>query len=172
MVAAHYHPQFNSSEADIVLISSEGTLYQVPSFVLRATSGFWNSLLSLPSDPDSKSSTSSPILTSQSDTTLEPMLHLMSGLPIPSWSQKQFNPDESNEKHFVELKNLLTLAESWDAPGPLSILRFRMAVPIFLEQPLCLYTIITHFDWVPEAKLVSKHSLGLNLFDEEHEEVV
>jgi hypothetical protein len=100
------------------------------------------------------------------------MLRLMSGLPISSWSQKQFDSDESNEKYFVELENLLTLAESWDAPGPLSILRFGMTAPMFLEQPLRLYAIATHFDWVPEAKLASKHSLGLNLFDDEHEEVL
>ncbi|KAE9396352.1 hypothetical protein BT96DRAFT_792474, partial [Gymnopus androsaceus JB14] len=113
-----------------------------------------------------------PIPTSQNDAILEPMLRLMSGLPIPFWSQRECDSDESNEKYFVEIEALLTLAESWDAPGPLSILRFGITSPMFLDQPLRLYAIATHFEWHPEAKLASKHSLGLDLYDDEHEEAL
>ncbi|KAJ3936516.1 MAG: hypothetical protein NXY57DRAFT_985197 [Lentinula lateritia] len=164
-----YHPQFCSSEADIVLRSLEGTLYRVPSFVLRSASGFWNALLSISSQ--TPASSSSPLPTSQHNNILEPMLRLMSGLPIPSWTPDPESAD-SDEECISEIENLLLLAESWDAPGPLSFLRFGITAPMFLEQPLRLYALATHFGWVPEAKVASKHSLGLNLYDDEHEEVL
>ncbi|KAJ3724395.1 hypothetical protein C8R42DRAFT_623366 [Lentinula raphanica] len=164
-----YHPLFSSLEADIVLCSLEGTLYRIPSYVLRSASGFWNTLLSVPSQ--TSASTSSPIPASQHDAVLEPMLCLMSGLPIPPW-----NPDpeseESDDKSITEIEALLMLAETWDAPGPLSFLRLGLTSPMFLEQPLRLYALATHFGWTPEAQLASKYSLGLNLYDDEHEEAL
>ncbi|KAJ4471404.1 hypothetical protein J3R30DRAFT_3241462, partial [Lentinula aciculospora] len=112
-----------------------------------------------------------PIPTSQHNAILEPMLCLMSGLPISSWTPDPESED-SEEKCISEMENLLMLAESWDAPGPISFLRFGVTAPIFLEQPLRLYALATHFGWVSEAKLASKHSLGLNLYDDEYEEVL
>ncbi|KAJ3986633.1 hypothetical protein F5890DRAFT_1436854 [Lentinula detonsa] len=163
-----YHPLFSSPEADTVISSLEGTLYRVPSFVLRSTSRFWDTLLSIPSQ---STSTSSPIPASQNNDILVPMLCLMSGLPIPPWTPDP-ESEESDEKCITEIENLLMLAESWDAPGPLSFLRLGVTSHMFLEQPLRLYALATHFGWVPEAKLASKYSLGLNLYDDEYEEVL
>ncbi|KIK58306.1 hypothetical protein GYMLUDRAFT_108240, partial [Collybiopsis luxurians FD-317 M1] len=123
------------------------------------------SLLSLPSS----SSSSSPIPASQPDAILEPMLRLMSGLPIPPWTVSVSSNDHYDErahqlKTISQISSLLTLAESWDAPGPLSILRLSITSPPFLAHPLRLYALATHFNWIPEAKLASKHSLSLNLF--------
>ncbi|KAF5387574.1 hypothetical protein D9757_006580 [Collybiopsis confluens] len=59
----------------------------------------------------------------------------------------------------------LYLTEHWDAPGPQSILRLTITSPPFLAHPLRLYALSTHFGWIPEAKLASKHTLGMNLYE-------
>ncbi|KAF9061296.1 hypothetical protein BDP27DRAFT_1429110 [Rhodocollybia butyracea] len=122
-----YHPQFNSPEADITLSSLEGTLYRIPSFVLKSTSGFFEScflyrLLRLPSRLPN----------------CPPNLHLPPQSPPPKMTPSSSHalpherpphprlvqdpsddPDpEADDKRYTELETLLTLAESWEAPGP------------------------------------------------------
>jgi len=155
---ATYHPLFNSEDADITLRSSAGTLYRVSSFTLRNTSGFFDAMLSLPQTDSAGQS--SPIPVNEKSEVLEKVLRMMSGLEITPWES------------FDELEDVASLAERWDAPGPLSIIRSGISAPLFLEQPLRLYAIATHFDWQAEAKLASKFTLSLSLFDESHRAVL
>jgi hypothetical protein len=44
-----YHPEFSSEEADVILAAKESTMYfRVHSFTLKSTSGFFNTMFSLP----------------------------------------------------------------------------------------------------------------------------
>ncbi|KAK7458078.1 hypothetical protein VKT23_009984 [Stygiomarasmius scandens] len=160
-----YHPKFDSEEGDITLRSLEGTLYRVPSFVLRTTCGFFESMFALlsksSSNPGNNPNTnSSPIPTSQPDKTLSVLLLMISGLEIPMWTS------------FDDVCSLLQLCESWEAPGPISIIRSSITSPLFLSDPLKLYATATHFGWEEEAKLASTHTLKLNLHDEQYEETL
>ncbi|KAK0491701.1 hypothetical protein EDD18DRAFT_1358477 [Armillaria luteobubalina] len=60
-VAAEYHPTFNAPDADTVLSSLDGTLYRLPSSVLK------------------------PIPIHERDVVLERFLQIISGLAIPPW---------------------------------------------------------------------------------------
>ncbi|KAK7471255.1 hypothetical protein VKT23_002663 [Stygiomarasmius scandens] len=148
--SSKYHPEFDALDADIVLSSNEGTFYRVHSIFLKTASGFFRGMLELPVSSPSNS----PIPTSQSDTTLYNFLSLISSRIPPALFSS-----------FSTVLDLLYLCESWDAPGPISILRSGITAPSFLAQPLELYRVAVHFGWEEEAKLASTHTLKLDLFD-------
>ncbi|KIM35439.1 hypothetical protein M413DRAFT_32470 [Hebeloma cylindrosporum] len=147
-----YHALFSLSDADFVIRSLQGTLYRIHSYTLRITSGFFESMFSL---PQPKNSLISDVLdVYEDDFPLELLLKMIIGLPIPRW------------KSLCDLARVLALAEKWDTPGPLSIMRNALTAPQFLhDHPLSCYSLATHFDWKEEAKIASTHTLTLNLSD-------
>ncbi|KAK1226585.1 hypothetical protein PQX77_010425 [Marasmius sp. AFHP31] len=160
-IGLKYHTKFSSLEADTVLRSNDDTLYRVPSFVLRSTSAFFNSLLSLPTNDVSKyqhdNDAAHPIPIPHPDRTVAPVLSMLCGLEIPSWTS------------FDEVEEILGLAEDWEAPGPLSVIRSSVTAPMFLAEPLRLYAVASHFGWDEEIKLSSTCTLDLDLFAEENQ---
>jgi len=153
-----YHPPFDSQDADIVLRSTGGTYYRIPSFTLRNTSGFFRTMLSLPQNGDTQKD--DPIPINEKDGVLERVLRMISGLETPKWES------------FDEVDDVLSLVENWDTPGPLAIIRSAITSPLFLADPLRLYVIATHFEWEEEAKLASKYTLSLSLHDDEYQAVL
>jgi hypothetical protein len=155
-----YHPHFDQQDADTVLSSSEGTLYRVPSYVLRSTSGLFRTILSLP-QPRSQNSevhnVEEVIAADEKGNIVERVLRLMCGLETPKWES------------FDQLEGAITLADKWDAPGPLSIIRSAITAPSFLADPLRLYVLATHCGWQEEAKIASTHTLMLSLYDDIHQ---
>jgi len=150
-------PLLSPTDADIVLRSLEGTLYQVSTFVLRSNSGFFNTMFSLP-QPETHQD-GGPVMTPildvyENDFPVETLLCLMSGIPILEW--ETINAFES----------VLHLAERWDTPKPLNFLRSALTAHRFIETyPLRCYRLTTHFNWKAEAKLASSHSLTLDIFN-------
>ncbi|KAK7030463.1 hypothetical protein VNI00_014048 [Paramarasmius palmivorus] len=153
-----FHAQFNSPDADIVLRSTEGTLYRIPSFVLRTTSGFFSSMLSLPG-ATSDHTDDHPIPIPHSDRVVEIVLLMLSGLEIPPLHTLSYD----------HIEEILNLTETWDTPGPQSIIRSGLTAPAFLNQPLRLYAISSHFGWEHELKLASKYTLDMDLYAQEHQ---
>ncbi|KAJ7732362.1 hypothetical protein DFH07DRAFT_755291 [Mycena maculata] len=143
-----YNEAFSSSEANIVLESSEGTL--------RTTSGLFRTILSLP--PLNGRHTHEPIPIHHPDTVIEPILRLMCGLAMCPW------------RSIDELEAVLTLAEiSWDAPGPISSLHIVLSGSKWLTTaPLHLYVLAAHFTWPAEAQRASTHTLALDLSSPAH----
>lgn len=151
-----FHPRFAAPNADIVLRSSEGTLYRIHSHTLRTSSGLFRSMLSLP-QPETDLIDTGYIPIHEPDAVLERLLRLLCGLPIPKWGSCE------------EIERVLTLAENLDCPGPISMIRLAITSPeVLLSDPLRLYAISTHFGWKSEAKLASTHTLSLNLYDIAH----
>ncbi|KAK0209336.1 hypothetical protein DFS33DRAFT_527004 [Desarmillaria ectypa] len=153
-LAATYHPSFNSPDADAILSSRDGTLYRIPSVILRRTTTFFASSY-FTFGPDSK-----PIPIHEHDVVLERLLRILSGLAIPPWHI------------FGELEGVLSLAQTWGAKGALDIIRASITAPVFLLEPLRVYAIATRFGWEEEARLASKHTLCLSLHEEQHQEAL
>jgi len=177
-----YHSDFSSSDADVIIRSIEGTLYRVHSYTLRTTSGFFDAMFSL---PQPKTIRQSPILecggstsgsfnsiphpcrdmlldVNEADMTMEPLLRLICGLPIiPPWTSLD------------EVERLVGLAEKWDTPGPMSILRSALSSFRFLHQdPLRCYALARRYGWNEEAKLASTHTLVLDILDPIHASIM
>ncbi len=153
-LAAAYHPSFNTPDADAILSSLDGTLYRLPSLVLRRTTTFFASQ-SFTFEPNSK-----PIPIHEHDVVLERLLRIISGLALPPW------------RTFDDLEGVLSLAETWGARGALGIVRASITAPMFLREPLRVYAIATRFGWEEEAELASKHTLSLSLHEEQHQEAL
>ncbi|KAJ7027707.1 hypothetical protein C8F04DRAFT_1113919 [Mycena alexandri] len=150
-----YHSAFADSDAEIVLASSEGTLYRVHAYTLRTTSGIFKTLLSLPPPPGGHGV--EPIPIDEPDKVLEPLLCLMCGLPTPPWNSLD------------DLSAVLTLAQNWGALGPIALLRPALTAHRFLAaNPIHVYALATHFGWRAEAQFASTHTLSLDLLDPKH----
>ncbi|KAG6852540.1 hypothetical protein C0991_011056 [Blastosporella zonata] len=158
--ARKVHPLFDSKEATVALYSAEGTLYRIPSFVLRNTTGYFLAILRMPlplgQQADSQAKSIYTIVVDETDVVLERILRLISGLEAPMWGSLD------------EMESVMSLAEKWDAQGPISLIRSAVTAPKFLADPLRLYGIATRFGWEEEAKLASTYTLRLSLFDEEY----
>ncbi|KAJ7318754.1 hypothetical protein DFH08DRAFT_754659 [Mycena albidolilacea] len=154
-----YHVAFADSDAEIVIASSEETLYRMHAYTLRTTSGLFKTLLSLPPPPGGHSA--EPITVHEPDAVVEPLLRLMCGLTTSPWTSLD------------QLSAVFALAQNWDAPGPIAHLRPALTSHKFLATgPLRVYTLTSHFGFRPEMQLASTHTLSLNLFDPAHADVL
>jgi len=154
-----YHALFSLSDADFVIRSLQGTLYRIHSYTLRTTSGFFESMFSLPQPRDSPNSDVLDVY--EDDFPLELLLKMISGLALPKWES------------ISDLVRVLALAEKWDTPGPLSIMRNALTSLQFLQDhPLRCYALAAHFNWNDEAKIASTYTLTLNLYDPSHSPVM
>ncbi|KDQ33704.1 hypothetical protein PLEOSDRAFT_1087921 [Pleurotus ostreatus PC15] len=153
-----YHPAFASPEANVVLRSAEGTLYRVPSFVLVNTTEFFRNGIS----PHATGTAGNDVLipVNEKDAILERLLRMLCGLSTSRW------------QGYDEVEGVLKLAEEWNTPGPLAAIRAAITTPLFLASPLRLFAVATHFGWEEEAKLASRYTLALSLYDEEHQELL
>jgi len=155
-----YDPAFAEDDANIILQSSDGIRYRVYPFTLRTTSGFFRTMLTLPqSDQSSRpcrgqGQDCGVIVLDETSKVLGTLLRMIGGLEFPKW--------KSND----ELENIWIAAEKYDMPGPLAIIRAAIATSI-LKEPLKLYSLAARFGWEDEAKIASKHSLGLSILEEE-----
>ncbi|KAG5652000.1 hypothetical protein H0H81_006652 [Sphagnurus paluster] len=153
------HPLFNSREGNIVLVSAEGTLYRIPAFILRNTTGFFRALLPpLLQAAQSQSGVVDPIEVDEKDVVVERILRMLCGLETPRWAS------------FDEIDAVITLAEKWDAPGPISVIRSAIMAPHLLQDSLRLFILASHFGWEEEAKIASTYTLTLSIYDEQHME--
>lgn len=151
-----YHPQFSSQEADIILISSDDTAYRVPHFTLRNTCGFFRNHLSGYTPHLDGTDRFPAIEVVERDKVLTKVLCMICGLQTENWES------------IDEVDDALSLAQKWDAPGPLSIIRGAITAPMFLSEPLRLYGIATKFEWDEETRIAATQTLSLNLYDEEN----
>jgi hypothetical protein len=149
-----YHPLFNDPAADTVLRSTEGTLFRVPAFVLRRTAGYFVATL-----PDTAAA--EPIPLEEPAALLERVLSILCGLPPPDAALD-----------FPTAEAVLALAERWAAPGVAARVRDAITGPAFLKEPLRLYVIAVRAGWKEEARLASRSTLVLGLYDEAHEELL
>lgn len=146
---SHYHPDFADSDADVVLVPKDGVVsFRVHSSMLRTTSGFFRTMLSL-HDPH----TAEPSLDlEESHKTLEALLRMMSGLPVP------------NITTFDAVDDLVDTMEKYDTPGPLSVVRLLVMSPAFEQDPFRLFSIACRFGWDAEARYASTLSLSCNIY--------
>lgn len=162
-----YHPLFSYPDGDLILRSTEGTLYRLHSYTLRKNSGLFDTMFSLPQPKTCRPSLNYQYPTSklypdildvyEADFPMEQILKLIYGILAP--------PRTS----FDEIETILALAEKWDTQGPLASLRPAFSASQFLDQySIRCYALSRHYGWNREAKLASTHTLALDLHDPIH----
>ncbi|KAH9940476.1 uncharacterized protein BXZ73DRAFT_88708 [Epithele typhae] len=158
-----YHELFSSTDGDVVLGSKDGVLFRVHSFTLKTTSGWFRAMYSLPQraltappSPTTSDSTTETIVVDEDAATLEGLLRIVSGLPIPRLDS------------YDVIEPLLHAAEKYDMGGPMSVVRALITTPPLLTDPLRLYTLACRYGWEDEALMASRATLQLNLHAPEH----
>ncbi|KAJ7181239.1 hypothetical protein C8R46DRAFT_1187395 [Mycena filopes] len=149
-----YHPQFNNSGADTTLRSTENTLFRVPAFVLRRTTGYFAATLS-PSASNTPTN-NEPIPLAEPAPLLARALSILCGLP-----------PEDAALDFPTAEALLALADRWSAPALATHVRSALTTPPFLAEPLRMYALAARAGWHDEARLASSRTLALRLYDDD-----
>jgi len=91
---------------------------------------------------------------------LEPLLQMVCGLEVPSMTDCDL------------IEKILFVAEKYEMPGPISILRLLAFTQSISDHPLRLYSFACRYGWEKEAKLASNQTLKLDLFDPCHQETL
>ncbi|TFK25550.1 hypothetical protein FA15DRAFT_590263 [Coprinopsis marcescibilis] len=144
----NFHPDFSDQDGDVVLASKDCTMmFRTHSYTLKTTSGFFRSI-------DVPKPSEVVYLNDRADV-LEHLLRMVSGKPLL--------PLESSSVEAV-----LHAAETYEMPGPMSIIRLAVTTAPLADNPLQMYAICTRYDWEKEAKLFSARSLSCNLHDPGH----
>ncbi|KAJ7287769.1 hypothetical protein C8J57DRAFT_1284868 [Mycena rebaudengoi] len=150
-----FHPSFSSPDGDIVLSAKDGhVLFRLHSFVLRTTSAWFQTMLSLPQNQSSATPVDA-IFMDEDEGTLELLLRMVSGLPILPVD------------NYDMVDKILFAAEKYDMPGPMSIVRLLVMTPPLLNQPFRLYTVACRYGWESEARYASTQTLAHHLYDPE-----
>lgn len=156
-----FHPSFSSSNADIILRSADNVCFKVSSHVLCTTCGFFQAMLTLPQGSNSQVH---PILdvidVGENGSSLERFLRVICCMEQPAWGSH------------LDIEETLFVADKYDAPGAVSLLRPMLHGPLFRQHPLHFYHIATHFGWEEETKLASQLTLTLDLCEVEHEGIL
>ena len=149
-------PIFSSPDADIILRSDDSrpTDFRVHRCILRAGSPFFQSMFSLP-QPESDTTERLPILdVSEPAAVLDPLLRFLYPVPDPEVSTLDM------------LVLIMFAASKYDMAAVMDRLRVLLVSPAFLETaPVRVFAIASRFDLEEEAKLASKHTLGVHVLD-------
>jgi hypothetical protein len=166
-----YHPIFSNSNGDVVLRSTEGTLYRLHSYTLRASSGLFDTMFSLPQRKICRLSQNHHYSTSgdtgiypdildvyEADFPMADVLKLIYGILTPLRTSS-----------FNEIEAILALAEKWDTQGAIANLRPVFSAPQFIDQhSIRCYALSRYHGWDHEARLASTRTLTLNLYEPIH----
>lgn len=160
-VSENVYAMFNTANADIALVSHEGTIFRVQSEILSSASGWFRTLFSLPQRlPSSTDLEDSPkpdsITMTESTRILETVLNIICWRPIP----------ELDELDFIE--DLLRTGEKYEMQGVITISRLAIMGPSLLEtHAIRIYGIVSSRGWVSETKQASAKTIGLDLLSPE-----
>lgn len=91
---------------------------------------------------------------------LEPLLRMICGLPLQL------------TKSCDLIEKVLFVAEKYEMPGPVSIIRLFSTTPFLVEQPLRLYSFACRYGWEEEVKVASNRTLKIDLFDPAYQDTL
>jgi hypothetical protein len=151
-----YDPAFAENDANIVLQSSDGVYYRIPAYTLRTTSGFFRGMMTLPVSGKDQGDDGDVIVLDEASEVLGTLFRMIGGLPFERW------------KSVDELDGILIAAEKYDMPGPIATITINLTTFVFLEQPLKSYAIAARYGMEDAAKFISKYTLSLSIYDEQH----
>jgi hypothetical protein len=112
-------------------------------------------MMTLPS-PGKDQDADDVIVLDEKSKVLGTLLRMIGGLAFVRWESAD------------EVEEILAAAEKYDMPGPIATIQVNLTTAVFLEQPLRLYAIAARYGLEEAAKVASKGTLSLSIYDEEH----
>lgn len=146
---------FSFPDADLVLRSGDPNPvdFHVHRCVLATASPFFRDMLSLPQAPSEKVEV--PVVpVSENHRTLEGLLRFVYPMPDP--------PVETLD----EISSLLGAATKYDMTAAIDVLRRLLVAPQYVQaSPTRVYAIASRYDLEEEAKIASRHTLGIDVLN-------
>lgn len=149
------HPEFTDPSADVALIASDGTIFQVHSFVLCNSSEFFQGVLTLPQPPSTPRDAVKTIPMEENAPVVEALLRAI--------TSKKVLPLETVEL----LKSFIRAADKYDMPSLLSAAHSMVRGNFFIRDPVGVYAIACRQGWRNEAVQASSQTLSLNITNPE-----
>lgn len=146
-----YHPAYPvSSDTDITLRSSDGTLFAVSSLLLRLTWGFFKTMFTLPKEPPS-SNELEPISMQETAEVIAELLNVSFRIGMP--------PLDSIDI----LETLLRAAEKYEVASAVVMIRSTLTSPVLEASPIRIYGIAYEHGWYKEATWASSKTMTVDL---------
>lgn len=144
-------PCFCSTEADLLLYSSDGVEFRVFSRILIEASPIFRDMTSLPKSLETPSPVPRADLEEDQET-LELLLRFLYPMPDPAVST------------FDILKRLMKAADKYIIEGVMHSLKRILVSPTFMErEPLRAYAVACMYGHEAEAKIASRHCLKIDI---------
>ena len=144
-----------ANDGDIILLSRDNIRFPVSSAMLKRTSGWFKTALSLPQTPQPQDSTPEPLPMGETAEVLASLLSLTSGLGFPTLDD------------LAHLDDVLAAADKYEMPMPIALIRALLPPHISLN-PVRAYGMASRMDWVPERAQAAAASCGVNLLAPTH----
>jgi hypothetical protein len=163
-----FHPDFKTSSAneDVLLRSSDGIHFRIPSVIIRTASGFFRSTLGLPQGSSESSLPAQESITipmPEPASVVETICRILTFHPIDPTTSF---PD------YKSLTDLLYAAEKYELHSVSSLIRATITAPRFLEDPLRLYSLSCRYNWDAERQEAARRTLDLDFTEKRHEEAL
>ena len=171
-----YHPDFKTAtaEGDVLLLSSDGEHFRIPTLILRTASGFFRSTLGLPQR--------TPETPSQANIDVEAAIPEPIVIPLPESSFvvetlcrilcfHGIDPLVALP-HYIAATDLIYAAEKYELHCVTSFVRAAVTAPRFLEDPLRLYALSCRYNWASERQEAALRTLDLDFTDNLHDEAL
>ena len=154
------HPLFErfASSADVFILSQDDELFPMSSSTLRRTSGWFNSMFTLPQGPapaHTLPSASYPLSVAETSDVLAGLFSLINGTGVPSL------------KDLDLLEKILFAADKYEMPMPIALV--RAALPLHIQQsPVRAYAIASIMSWEDELNAAVVATFSINVLSPEN----
>lgn len=149
--------EFDTPDADLILLSSDEVEFRVHRCILAAASPFFRDMFTLPQPVIAESNIISmvPIVpVSEKGVNLDSLLRFIYPVPAPLIATLD------------ELSAILGAAFKYDFPSVISTLRKLLAAPQFLRSaPARVFAIASRYELEEEAQLASTYTLSVHILD-------
>ena len=154
-----FHEDYSYPDGDLVLKSTDGTLFRVHSLIIKLSSDYFQGLLEKPQPRNAV--WMGPIPVDDDDKTLLALLDII-------YPNKTFHLDISTS--FDVYKNICRSAEKYMMLSAISTMRGLSSLALELYSPIQVYGVVTELGWEKESKVASIATLDCSLYSEKSQE--
>jgi len=155
MSSDKFHPSFQpDSDTDVVICSRDGASFCVRSQTLKATSGWFNKLLTDPKDVP-RPSPNEPIRIPEDATVVAGLLKTAFSIEMP--------PLDATEL----LLDILRAAEYYEMPSAIMLIRACLTSEVSKVSPIRVYAIACERGWKKEAEWALSKTIRMDLCSSE-----
>lgn len=155
--SAEFHPSYCSSDGDLILISKDGVKFRVHSVILKLTSGFFRTMLSLPQGPEELISDQIP---------MDEDSALIAALLDATYPDCGFRLSTLRTTVMANAEPLIAAADKYEMSSVVKAVQAYCLGPSGWSA-LRKYKVACKYGWETEASAASTEALQMNIISPE-----